>query len=256
MPYSPIPELTIDSDGPVRVVTLNRPEAHNSLNDAMHVAMQEIWWHLSDDDDVRAVVLTGSGKSFCAGGDLASLQQFSESIDRRRRAMRGARRLIDAMAEFPKPLVAAINGGCTGMGSSIALGCDLVLMGESAYISDPHVPLGIVGGDGGPALWPLLMGLLKAKELLLLGERIPAQEAVSVGLANRVVPDDELMSDALALAHRLAALPRQSVQETKRALNLHVQQAIALVAPFALAAESESFVTDEVISMIEAFNAR
>ena len=113
-----------------------------------------------------------------------------------------------------------------------------------------------MAGDGGAAIWPLMTSLLKAKEYLLTGDRIPAAEAVDLGLANRVVADDQLMKEAMALAERLAAQPPQAVQETKRALNLHMQAAIALVAPFALSAEAESFATDDIKRTIENFKKK
>jgi enoyl-CoA hydratase/carnithine racemase len=256
MPFVPTPQLTIESDGPVRILTLNRPEARNAFSDDMHTAMQEVWWDLACDHDVLAVVLTGAGKAFSAGGDIPNFINCYDSIDYRRHSLRGARRLIDAMAEFPKPVVAAVNGPAMGLGASIAVSCDIVLMAETAYMADTHVNIGLVGGDGGPVMWPLLMSLLKAKELLLLGEKIPAAQCVELGLANHVVADDELMTKALELAHRLAAQPRQAVQETKRAINLHLQQAISLVAPYALAAESESFGTDDIRRTIETFKKR
>jgi enoyl-CoA hydratase/carnithine racemase len=126
-------------------------------------------------------------------------------------------------------------------------------MAERAFISDTHVSIGLVAGDGGAVAWPLMMSLLKAKEYLFTGDRIPAELAVSLGLANRVVPNDDLMTEALALAHRLAQQPAQAIQETKRALNLHLQRAIAQVAPFALSAESESFATEAVKNTVDGF---
>src|SRR5207248_9064040 len=112
--------------------------------------------------------------------------------------------------------------------------------------SASHVHVGLVAGDRGAAVWPLVMSLLAAKGFLVTGDRIPAAEAVDLGLANRVVADGQLMKEAMALAERLAAQPPQAVQETKRALNIHMQAAIALVAPFALSAEAESFATDDI----------
>ncbi len=253
MPFVPTPELLVEADGPVTILTLNRPDARNAFSDDMHEAMQEIWWKLATDHSVLAVVLTGAGSAFSAGGDIPEFIRCYESSDHRRHSLRGARRLIDAMAEFPKPVVAAVNGPAMGLGASIAVSCDIVLMAETAYMADTHVNIGLVGGDGGPVMWPLLMSLLKAKEYLLLGEKIPAPVAVELGLANRVVPDDQLMTEALGLARRLAAQPRQAVQETKRALNLHLQAAISLVAPFALSAEAESFATDDIRRTIEGF---
>jgi enoyl-CoA hydratase/carnithine racemase len=120
-------------------------------------------------------------------------------------------------------------------------------------MADTHVNIGLVCGDGGAVSWPLMMGFLKAKEYLLTGKRIPAAEAVAIGLANRTVADADLMKEAVALAHELAAQPLQAIQETKRALNLHLQAAIALVAPFALSAEAESFATEDVRRTVETF---
>ena len=253
MPYAPTPHLLVEQDGPVTTLTLNNPDMRNAFLDDMHVAMQEIWQHLSDDPSVRAVVLTGAGKAFSAGGNIPGFIRDFEDPEHRRRSLRWAGRLMEAMAEFPKPVVAAVNGPAVGLGANVALTCDIVLIAESTYLADTHVNIGLVCGDGGAVAWPLLINFLKAKELLLLGDRIPAAEAVRIGLANHVVPDDQLLDEAHALAVRLAAQPPQAVQETKRALNLHLQAAIKLVMPFALSAESESFATPELKATIDGF---
>ena len=253
MPYAPTPYLLVETDGPVTILTMNNPDMRNAFVDELHEAMQEIWMHLSNDDSVRAVVLTGAGTAFSAGGNIPDFIRSYEDPDHRRKALRGAKRLMDAMTEFPKPVVTAVNGAAVGLGCNVALGGDLVLMAERAFMADTHVSIGLVAGDGGAAFWPLFMSLSKAKEYLFLGDRIPAHEAVAIGLANRVVPDADLMKEAVALAHRLAALPRQAVQETKRAVNMHLQHAINLVAPFALSAEAESFASDDIKATIEKF---
>ncbi len=256
MPYTPTPHILVDTDGPVTIITMNNPEMRNAFLDDMHEAMQEIWYDLAADHSVRAVVITGAGKAFSAGGDIPGFIRSYEDPDYRRVSLRGAKRLMDAMADFPKPVVAAVNGAAVGLGCNVALLADLVLIAEGAFFADTHVAIGLVAGDGGAAYWPLFMSLLKAKEYLFFGDRIPAHEAVQMGLANRAVPDDQLMAEAMKLAHRLAALPRQAVQETKRALNLHLQAAIHLVAPFALSAEAESFATDDIRTTIEGFKKK
>ena len=253
MSYTQSPYLLVEADGPVTTVTLNNPDMHNAFINPLHEAMEDIWGHLGEDHSVRAVVLTGAGSTFSSGGDIPQFIRCVEDADHRRLSFRHARRLMDAMAEFPKPVVAAVNGPAVGLGCSLAVSCDVVLIAERAYLQEPHVNIGLVCGDGGAIAWPLMMSLLKAKEYLLTGDSIPPSKAVDLGLANRVVADDELITEALALAHRLAAQPAQAVQETKRALNLHLKAAIALVAPFSLAAESESFTTDDVRATIERF---
>lgn len=256
MPYAPTDHLLVEQDGPIVTLTMNNPEMMNAFLDDMHEAMREIWWELSEDDSVRAVVLTGAGRAFSAGGDIPALIKSYEDASYRRKSLRGARRLMEAQAEFPKPVVAAVNGPAVGLGCNVALCSDIVFMAESAFLADTHVSIGLVSGDGGAAFWPILMGLLKCKEYLLTGDRIPAAKALELGLANRVVPDAELMDQAKAFAERLAAQPPQALQETKRALNLHLQQMILLAAPFALSAEAESFSTDEIKHTIENFKKK
>jgi enoyl-CoA hydratase/carnithine racemase len=153
-------------------------------------------------------------------------------------------------------VIAAVNGPAVGLGCSVAVSCDIVFIAESTFMADTHVSLGLVAGDGGAALWPLMMSILKAKYYLLTGERIPAKECVELGLANFAVPDAELLERAVELGGRLAQQPRQALEETKRAINLHLQRAILAVAPFALAAESESFVTEDVARSIESFTKK
>jgi len=256
MPYVPTPYLLVEQDGPVTILTINNPDMRNAFVDEIHEAMQEIWMHLAADDSVRAVVLTGAGKAFSAGGNIPDFIKSYEDPDHRRRSLRGAKRLMDAMAEFPKPVVAAVNGAAVGLGCNVAVGCDIVIMGESSFFADTHVSIGLVCGDGGAVFWPLFMSILQAKEYLLTGDRIPPAKAVELGLANRVVPDDQLMTEAIALAQRLAKQPHQAIQETKRAINLHIQAAIQLVAPFALSAEAESFATEDIRKTIEGFKKK
>jgi enoyl-CoA hydratase len=251
MPYAPTEHLLVEQDGAVVTITLNNPDMRNAFLDDMHEGMREIWWDLADNDSVRAVIVTGAGKAFSAGGDIPSFIKSYEDPDYRRKSLRGARRLMEAQAEFPKPVVAAINGAAVGLGCNVALMSDIVYMAESAFIADTHVSIGLVCGDGGAVFWPLLMGLLRCKEYLLTGDRIPAAKAVELGLANAAVPDAELMDKARAMAERLAAMPRQAIQETKRALNLHLQDYILRAAPFALSAESESFATDDIKTTID-----
>jgi len=251
--YVPPAELRIEADGPVRILTMNNPEMRNAFVDDLHHAMSDVWEHLGEDPQVRAVVLTGAGKAFSAGGNVPGFIRDYEDPEHRRKSLRMARRLLDSMLSFHKPVIAAINGPAVGLGCSVAVSCDIVLMADTAFIADTHVAIGLVAGDGGAVLWPLAMGFLKAKELLFTGDRITAEQAVELGLANRVVPADDLMTEALALAHRLAAQPPQALQETKRAVNLHLQQAANLVAPFALAAEGESFATEDIRRTIEGF---
>lgn len=256
MAYRPIPELVINKDGPVAIVTMNNPAMLNAFSDDMHEGMQDIWRHLELDREVRTIVLTGEGRAFSAGGNIPGFIRSYEDPVHRRESMRGAMRLLNAMLECPKPVIAAVNGPAVGLGCSVAVSCDIVLIAESTYMSDPHVDIGLVAGDGGAVQWPSMMSILKAKYYLMTGDRIPAADCVALGLANKVIPDARLMEEAVALAQRLAAKPQQALEETKRALNLHLQAAMLRVGPFAAAAEQESFSTDDVRKTIEKFTKK
>lgn len=247
-------EILVATDGPVRIVTLNRPGNANAVNNTMHGAFARIWSTLAEDADARAVLVTGTGKHFSAGGDLVEwLHTHVENPVTRRAGMQDARRIVRDMIDFPLPIVAAVNGPAVGFGCSIAVLCDIVLMSDRAFLADTHVASGLVAGDGGSVLWPLLMSLLRAKEYLLLGEKIDAQTAVNLGLANRVVPHDTVKQEGLALAHRLAALPARAVQDTKRTLNMHAERAITAILEYGISAETECFTTPEHRAAIDAF---
>lgn len=244
-------ELKVEADGPIRIVTLNRPDALNAVSPTLHHALISVWQHIGRDREARAVVLTGAGRAFSAGGDVANFLRNQEDLAHRRQSILGARHLVDAMIGFHLPVVAAVNGPAVGLGCSLAIMSDLVIMSETAYLADPHVKVGLVAGDGGAAFWPYLVGMLKAKELVMLGDRVPADEAVRLGLANKAVAPESLMDEALAMARRFAELSPSAVQDTKRAFNLHLRRAVEDVMHFALAAESESFDTPFVRESVE-----
>ncbi|PPJ33502.1 enoyl-CoA hydratase [Nocardia nova] len=247
------PELLIESRAEVRLVTLNRPDALNATNEALHDALIAVWRHLSRDPEARAVVLTGAGRAFSAGGDFEHFVELWDDRATRRKEIDSAGHLLHAMLDCPLPVVAAVNGAAVGLGCNLAVCSDIVLMAESAFMADPHVGVGLTAADGGAPIWPLLMGMLQAKEYLLTSERIPALRAVELGLASRVVPDDELLDEALRVANKLAAQPPHALQSTKRALNMHMKRAVAGVLEYALAEEYASFDTSEHQELVRAF---
>ena len=245
MTRSEEPVVLIDALDDIRIVTLNRPEVLNAVNADLHARLAEIWTELAADEAAKAVVLIGAGRAFSAGGDVAHLQAHSSDAALRERSIRYDRRLQTEMLHFPLPVVAAVNGPAVGLGCSLALGCDIVFMAESAYIADPHVSVGLVAGDGGVTFWPLLTSLLLAKEYLFTGEKIDAQTAVRLGLANRVVADEDLRDQAIAFARRLAAQPSQALRSTKAALNLVLEQVARSGTEAALIAERETMASPD-----------
>lgn len=250
------PELLIEARDAVRLVTLNRPEARNATNEALHGALQSVWRFLARDPDARAVVLTGAGSAFSAGGDFEHFVELWSDRPQRRREIDGAHRLLTEMVDFPLPVIAAVNGPAVGLGCNLAVLSDIVLIAQSAYMADPHVSVGLTAADGGAPTWPLLMSMLRAKEYLLTSQRIPAEDAVAIGLANRVVQDSDLLDEALKVAQRIAALPSQAVQSTKRALNMHIKRAVSGVLEYALSEEFDSFETVEHQAIVTQFLER
>ncbi|MFL6090136.1 MAG: enoyl-CoA hydratase/isomerase family protein [Aeromicrobium sp.] len=250
------PELLVEERGPIRLLTLNRPEVFNATNAAMHGALISVWRQLAEDRDARAVVITGAGKAFSAGGDFEHLASLWSDKAARRVEIDNAGRLLREMLEFPLPVVAAVNGPAVGLGCNLAICSDIVLIAESAHMADPHVGVGLTAADGGAPTWPMLMGMLKAKEYLLTSAPIPAKLAVELGLANRVVSDEAVLDEALAVAEKLAQQPAHAIQTTKRALNLHMKRAVQGVLEYALDAEYASFDTPEHQGIVTAFLER
>ncbi|GHB66804.1 enoyl-CoA hydratase [Streptomyces umbrinus] len=244
-------DLVVTSHGAVRLIELNRPEQLNSMSEELHSTLASVWGTLADDPEARVVVLTGRGRAFSAGGNFDIMTRVQRDRVFRERNVDEARRIITGMVRCPLPVIAAVNGPAVGLGCSLALLSDLVLIADDAYLADPHVQVGLVAGDGGALVLPLLVGLTRAKELLFLGDRVGAEEAVRLGIANRVVPKDKLLDEAMDLAGRLAALPARALRETKRAVNLHLEQALTSVLEPALLAERDTMHDPDHIAVVE-----
>lgn len=248
--------IRVDADGPVRIVRLMRPEQLNAVNEELHLGLTRVFPQLSADRDARAAVITGEGRAFSAGGDFDLLDRMANDRALRHAVIAEGRELVLNMLRCRIPVVAAVNGPAVGLGCSVIALSDVVYIAESAYLSDPHVTVGLVAADGGPLTWPLHTSLLLAKEFAFTGDRISGTRAGEIGLANHVCPDDEVFSMALAAAHKIAALPPQAVEATKRVLNLHAERAVLATIDFAMAAETESFDTPELRANIDGFLQR
>jgi enoyl-CoA hydratase len=236
--------VVVTTDGPVRIVTLNRPDTLNATDAELHHAITAVWDDLARDADARAVVLTGAGTAFSAGGDFGLLQNMIDDVEVRAATLDEGKTLVRSMLALEIPIVGAVNGPAVGLGCSLVSLCDLVLIAPNAHLADPHVALGLVAADGGAIAWPFLTGLLRAKEHLFLGTRISAEEAVAAGLATRISADP--LGEAVELAHRIAKLPPQAVVETKRILNAGLRSAMDQLLDDGIAAESRSFDTPEL----------
>ncbi|MGR6971098.1 enoyl-CoA hydratase/isomerase family protein [Streptomyces cynarae] len=221
-PADPVESLVLHTtDNHVAHLTLNRPDSLNAITpDLRELLIQELQ-DASADPAVRAVVLTGAGRGFCAGADLRGGAGSGERIagDVARTIRRGAQRLIAAVLDCEKPVIAAVNGTAAGLGAHLALACDLVLAAESARFIEVFVRRGLVPDGGGAYLLPRLVGPQRAKELMFFGDALPAGDAERLGLVNRVVPGDALEKTAREWAARLAAGPTRALALTKHLVN-------------------------------------
>lgn len=224
----------------VATVTLNRPEARNALNRTLIRELQRIWFDLANDARVNAIVLTGAGTHFSVGGDVKQMSarpggDFLDEGEQWDPAV--SRRLVNNLLELEKPVVCAINGDCAGLACTVALFSDITVMSQEARIGDPHVRVGLVAGDGGAVIWPLLVGMSRAKEFLMRGALLKGPDAERIGLVNYCLPKGEVLDKALELARELAAGAPMAVRWTKMALNAIIKQHALLIQPAAHAYE-------------------
>ena len=253
--YGRFPTLQTQLENGVLTVTLNRPERLNAVGDGMHESLEALWGDIAQDTEVRSVVLTGAGRAFCAGGDVKAMSERSgqpPSVGGGA-IMPGARRMIQNMLEVNQPIVAALNGDAVGLGATIALFCDIIIAAENARIGDTHVRVGLVAGDGGAVIWPLLVGVHRAKELLMTGRLISATEAERIGLINRVVPQGEALSAAHELAEELANGPALAIRWTKASVNKLIRERMNLILDTSLAYEGVSMLSEDHREAAKAF---
>jgi enoyl-CoA hydratase len=242
---APFDTLEVERIGDVVRVTIAHPHSVlNAVDDALHHELTVLFGLLRRESDARAAVLTGRGKAFSAGGGYAWFPTL-DNPGRLHELRRDARQLIWDLVDTEIPVVAAVNGPAVGLGATIALLCDVIMMADSATIADPHVRVGIVAGDGGTAIWPLLVGPARAKEYLLTGDSLSAPEAERIGLVNRVVPAESLQSEALNLAERLAAGAPLAIQYTKAAVNKLIKEALNTSFDFAVGHELITFLSED-----------
>src|SRR5829696_838722 len=213
--------IDLTTDGPAARILLNRPEALNAWNEQFGLDLLDGINVVAKDDSIRALMITGAGRGFSSGADLKEQRGGGEDglPDLSARLKEIYHPIITGLREMPKPVLAAVNGPAVGIGCSLALAADLIIAAESAYFLLAFVNIGLVPDGGSTAILPARIGFARAAEMAMLGERVPAAQALEWGLINRVVPDDALEEEAGGLLEELANGPTRSYAGSKRLLN-------------------------------------
>ena len=224
--FAKYPGLLFERREPgILLMTINRPEHKNATDAALHKALSRVWLDIDDDPDVRVVVVTGAGDAFSAGGDLDWIESMVGNYDGMQAAFREAGDIVYRMSGCSKIIISAINGVAVGAGLAVALMADISIMAEEARFTDGHLRLGVAAGDHANIIWPLLCGMAKAKYYLITSDFIDGRTADRIGLVSKAVPGEHLLTEAMAVATKIALGPQDAARLTKRALNLWLHQA-------------------------------
>lgn len=232
-------QLDVSIDENVCTITLQGNGEQNSITERMHTELSMVFRDVAD-TDARAVVLTGQGNFFSAGGELDWLLDCADDPEKFRQIVREGERTIRDLLALRQPLVAKLNGDATGFAATLALFADVTVIAHDARIGDPHVNAGLVAGDGGAVIWPMLVGINRAKELLLTGDLVRGERAAELGLVNRAVEAKELDAAVTDLADSFVSGSQIAIQYTKRALNTWLEFGVDLVLRQSLALEAVS----------------
>jgi enoyl-CoA hydratase len=216
--------LLLERKDRLLTITLNRPDVLNGVNEQMHKDLVDVVHFVAEDEGSDVIVLTGAGRAFSAGGELAYIAETAQHPERFDVDARRAKRIVYGMLDLEKPVVCKLNGHAVGLGATLALLCDVIFAAETAKIGDPHVSVGLVAGDGGALVWPQRIGLARAKEYLMTGELILAPKAEAIGLINYAVPAAELDAAVDAFCQRLLNGSTNAIRWTKVTLNLELKR--------------------------------
>jgi enoyl-CoA hydratase len=261
MNYGDYEFLKVETVDRVATLTLNRPNSLNAITSRMHHELEQIWLDLRADRDVNVILLTGAGRAFCAGGDIKGMAAGElvgggpggDRFNRGPITASNGRRIVENMLDVEQPIIGAINGDAIGLGATLALLCDITVVSEKARFADTHVKVGVVAGDGGAVIWPLLIGPHRAKEFLMRGNFINGAEAGRIGMVNYAVPLDEVMTRSREIAQELADGPTFAIRWSKLSVNKWLKQQANLILDASLAYEMMTFKTEDHKEAVKAF---
>ncbi len=256
--YADYEALQLSLEERILTITLSNPSRRNALTPMMSVELAHIWNDVADDRRVSVIILTGEGDSFCSGADLSVLNVAGDApgaddVTPLNITTRIARKHVMGILDCEKPVLAKVRGPAYGAGVNLALASDMVFASPSARFCDSHVKAGLAAGDGAALLWPAAVGFHRAKEYVMTGEPVGAEEAERIGLINRVAPEEELDAVVLTMAEKLRDLPPHAVNYTKHAMNLALKQMAQTAFEASLAYEIYSMQTDDHREAMAAF---
>jgi len=248
--------ILIDHNNRVLTLTLNRPDHLNAVDEVMHEELSRVFSDAARDKDSDIIVITGSGRAFCAGGDIEWLQDgIDNPLSFERTAVEG-KQIVFSLLDCEKPIVAKVNGPAIGLGATLALFCDVIFAATEAKFADPHVRVGLVAGDGGAVIWPQLIGYAKAKEYLMTGDPLIASDAAQIGLINYAVTPEKLDDTVAQFVLRLSRGPRQAIRWTKTTINIGLKQLAHSIMDVGLSYEMMSNRTLDHQEAINAFREK
>jgi len=261
MNYNDYEYLKVETVDRVATLTINRPDVLNAVNSRMHHEIEQIWLDLAADQDVNAIIFTGAGRAFCAGGDVKGMAAGQlvgggpggDRFNRGPITAANGRRIVENMLDVEQPIIGAINGDAIGLGATLALLCDITVVSEKARFADTHVKVGVVAGDGGAVIWPVLIGPHRAKEFLMRGNFMNGAEAGRIGMVNYAVPVEQVMPRARELAQELADGPTWAIRWSKLSVNKWLKHQANLILDASLAYEMMTFKTEDHKEAVKAF---
>lgn len=261
MEATPYRTIRVERDESIITITFDRPERRNAVSPQMHHELQNAFADVAGDAGTRAVILTGAGDAFCAGGDAttfvaggwAELGGGPWDQEHPKIPAHAARSLVLQILEIDQPIIAAVNGDAAGLGATLALFSDIVIAAEDARIGDRHVQMGLVGGDGGVVIWPLLVGMTRAKRYMLTGDYLTGAEAARIGLITEAVPREQVLPLARQWADRFRHLPPLALRWTKFSMNKILREFCNLCLDTSAILEGVTMNSNEVRSAARAF---
>lgn len=256
MDFGAYRNIAFSRSGRILTVTLNRPAALNAMDQAMHEETSRLFYDVAMDKESEVVILTGAGRAFSAGGDIAGMQEMVDNPALFDISITEAKKVIFGILDCEKPIICKMNGDAVGLGATMALFCDVIFAADHARIGDPHVRVGLTAGDGGGVIWPQLIGFARAKEYLMTGDLIQAKDAAAMGLINHAVPAAELDARVDAFAKRIESGALKSIRWTKVSINVALKQLAHTMMDTCMAYEALSNRTNDHVEAVKAFTEK